>query len=157
MTPADEPLTLEAAKLHCRVTGSFDDELITQLIKTARQLAESYTGLSFAPQGFKLQVTDADSTITLPRGPVTEITSVTLDGTAAEYTRNGDVLFLPNASQTLAVEYTAGFAACPPILLQAMLQITAQLYRHRGDDAGDALKQSGAVPLLQPFRKMSIT
>ncbi len=156
VTPAaEEPLTLAAAKLHLRVTGGFDDDLITALIQTARQLAEEYTGLSLAPQGFRLVVTDAASSISLPRGPVTAVTSVMVDGQEAAYTRNGDTLFLPVAG-AVTVEYTSGFDTCPAALLQAMLQITAQLYRHRGDDGGDALAQSGAIPLLQPFRKMRI-
>jgi len=45
--PDSEPVSLAEAKTHLEYAGTAKDNYITGLIKTARQLCESYTGLSF--------------------------------------------------------------------------------------------------------------
>jgi uncharacterized phiE125 gp8 family phage protein len=94
--PSIEPVTLAEAKNHLRVDSDLtqDDALITMLISAARRYAESYCGLSFISQGWRL-VLDAfpgagvqgvpwgrtyslpGNAVLLERGPVTAITSIT--------------------------------------------------------------------------------
>ena len=53
--PSIEPVTLAEAKSHLRVENTADDTLITSLIKSSRQMAETYTGITFVDttlQGF---------------------------------------------------------------------------------------------------------
>lgn len=54
--PAVEPITLEEAKLHLRVDFDDDDALISRLIKTARESAESETSRTFVETTFELSL-----------------------------------------------------------------------------------------------------
>lgn len=81
--PAAEPVTLEEARLHCRVDAEGspaqhpDDPLLDAFITTAREWAEKFTGLSLAPQTLEIALDAFPSgAIELPRGPVTSITSI---------------------------------------------------------------------------------
>lgn len=42
--PAEEPVTLSAAKAHLRLAGSAEDDAVAQCVAAARQLCEEYTG-----------------------------------------------------------------------------------------------------------------
>ena len=48
--PSAEPITLDEAKLHCKVDGADDDALITALIVTARHQAEQRTSRALITQ-----------------------------------------------------------------------------------------------------------
>jgi len=48
--PESEPVTLEQAKMHLRVTGNDEDTYITALIKVARRMCEHDANLSFLTQ-----------------------------------------------------------------------------------------------------------
>lgn len=75
---ATEPVTLAEAKLHCRVDTSANDDLVTTLIKAARQQAEEFTGRAFITQTWKLEL-DAwpdSGVIELPRSPMSSLSSV---------------------------------------------------------------------------------
>ena len=52
--PAAEPLTLEEAKAHLRITHDADDDAINALISAAREMCESYTGLALITRGYSL-------------------------------------------------------------------------------------------------------
>lgn len=54
--PAEEPVSLESAKAHCRVDVNDDDALLTGLIVAARQLAEHLTGRALITQQWKLSL-----------------------------------------------------------------------------------------------------
>ena len=60
--PASEPVTSDEAKLHLKVENSTDDALIAELIKAARQMAETFTGRGFITQTWILELDG------LPRG-----------------------------------------------------------------------------------------
>jgi uncharacterized phiE125 gp8 family phage protein len=48
--PTGEPVTLDEAKLHCRVEVTTDDALISSLITAARQMIEAFTGRALITQ-----------------------------------------------------------------------------------------------------------
>lgn len=79
---AAEPLTTSEAKAQLRVSGSGEDTLIDNLVKTARSLFEERTGRSILNQTWVLKLDswfscDGQSPwISLPRGPVASITSI---------------------------------------------------------------------------------
>lgn len=60
--PAVEPVTLEEAKAHCRVSHDADDALFTIWIAAARQLIETETSCRLVEQTWRMQYTD------FPRG-----------------------------------------------------------------------------------------
>ena len=94
--PKQEIISLREAKNYLRVDHDFDDELITELIKTSRELMESVTEKSIlkqtwqyviekgADENFNWVSTDTPNfseyvmTIPLPRPPVIKIISVSI-------------------------------------------------------------------------------
>lgn len=83
--PATEPITLAEAKLHCGVDSDDLDDLITALIKAARQTAEHETGRPLITQTWELAL-DAfpDVEIALGKANVTSITSLTYTDSAGD-------------------------------------------------------------------------
>lgn len=86
--PTVEPITLSDAKLHCRVDGTDDNDLITALVKAARQYAESITNRAFITQTRVLKLDKfpplAEQVIELPGGKLQSVSSITYvdtDGT----------------------------------------------------------------------------
>jgi Phage gp6-like head-tail connector protein len=97
--PTSEPVTLAEAKAWCRLDGTDEDALLTELIISARQAAEEYLRRSLISQSWKLTLDLGQNhgqwwdgvrdgaitalygalprTIPLPKGPVRSITSVT--------------------------------------------------------------------------------
>lgn len=104
--PAAEPLTLPETREFLRVANSDDDGRITDMIITARSLAEQWMRRSLVTQSWKLSREDAISgTVRLPMGPVQSITSVvvTPDGGSPQ-TVDGDAYALSIASDAMVVE-----------------------------------------------------
>jgi len=56
--PSIEPITLTEAKAHLRVETTADDTLITSLILQARQMAETYTGITFIDTTWNVFIDD---------------------------------------------------------------------------------------------------
>lgn len=54
--PAEEPVTLAAAKAHLRLTGSAEDDAVAQCVATARQLCEEYTGKALTSRLAKIML-----------------------------------------------------------------------------------------------------
>lgn len=171
--PSVEPVTLEEAKLFCRVDTSDDDTLISSLIKSAREASEKRTGRVYITQSIKM-VAEIDSTfIVLPKPPFISLTTLKyLDGdeawqsmtVATDYltsTRGQmgtitlkTVPFVNNEGQiVIEAVYQAGYGASgsyvPEALKQAILHRVAAMYEHRG---GDALDFSAAHKLEAPYR-----
>ncbi len=76
--PPVEPVTLDEAKLHCRIDVTADDDLIEALIQTARQYCEGYQGRAYVEQTLEYTLSrwPRRRVIYLPRPPVAEILSV---------------------------------------------------------------------------------
>ena len=181
--PALEPLTLDEAKLHLRVTSTVDDDLITALIATARQRCESFTGLALIERDYSLFLdTWPDREILLPRPPLSAVSLINIydgDGNAAAFDAANyavstagmpgrltltDGVFPPQpgrAADGIEIQFTAGFGDTaddiPAPLIQGVKQLLAHLYENRGDGNADALRASGAESLFQPFRVMSLS
>ena len=77
--PAVEPVTLNEAKLHCRIDVTDDDALVTSLITVARQYCETFTGRAFVTQTIQYDLPrwPRRKAIYLPRPPLQSVTSVT--------------------------------------------------------------------------------
>lgn len=149
--PAVEPLSLEEVKLHLRNNPgdtSEDKDIIAPLISAAREYCENYCGKSFAEQSITAYP-EVSGTVTLPRGPVISVDSVTVDGETVEYTtdvRRGTVtLNKPGA----AITYTAGYEEVPCLVRQAMLLLIGHWYANR-----EATAQSTPAEIGMAVRAM---
>jgi uncharacterized phiE125 gp8 family phage protein len=78
--PAAEPLSLTEAKLHLKVDISTDDDLITSLIKAAREACENFTGRSLITTAWELYFDVFPSRnlglIELPKCPALAVSAV---------------------------------------------------------------------------------
>lgn len=181
--PVGEPLTLAETKAHLRIDGSAEDDLISSLIRTAREHLERETGLALLTSTFRLYLDDwpPSRVIQIAKGPVQTIEAVTVydaDGLPGDVDASGFVLdggarparlVLPlqpvpgQAINGIEIDFTAGFGATgadvPDTLKRAMLLHAALLYEFRGAVApGD---QPAAVPagydkLVAPFRRQGL-
>lgn len=132
-TPKAEPLNLEEVKLHLRINPgdtSEDIDILAPLISAAREYCENYCGKSLAEQTITVYP-EVSGTVTLPRGPVISVDSVTVDGETVEYTadvRRGTVTVnKPGA----VITYTAGYEEIPYLVRQAMLLLIGHWYTNR--------------------------
>ena len=86
--PAVEPITLAEAKAHLRIAHDSEDDLLSGLIRAARQEVEQATGSALIEQSWRL-VLDAwpeGNVVQLKRSPVRQVLSVTVfdaDGAAS--------------------------------------------------------------------------
>ncbi len=146
--PEVEPLTLAEIKIYLRIDGNVEDEILTTMLKTSRQLAEEYMGCSIIRQKWKLTFFGRiDSNVALYKGPVNSVSSIklynrynnasTID--SSKYYLNGKhSLCLDGvySSHRIEVEYLAGFATdsanIPEVIRQGLLSQIAYFYENRG-------------------------
>lgn len=171
--PSLEPVTLDAAKLHLKVDTTDDDALIATLITAARVRAEWHTGRAFLTQSWMLWRDCWAELVEIPLPPLQSVTAVSVyapDGTAtvidpAAYTvdtasQPARILFgcIPpiglRAINAVAIAFDAGYGASPddvpaPVR-EAILEIVAEFYAHRGDGPEDIALSAQA--LLAPYR-----
>ena len=162
--PLAEPVSLAQAKAHLRVGHGDEDALISSLIIAARRLVEARTGLALMPQGWKLLLDDwpEDGVVKLPLAPVISVDEVKAGAVVSPALYVDDapgrrVVMLERVKPQavvngIEIKVTAGFAAVPEPLCQAMLQLVAHWFEYRG--AQDAPLQ--VATLLAPFREMKI-
>lgn len=75
--PTEEPLTVDAAKRHARITNDDEDALIQSYIKAGRQAAEEYLGRGLLTQTWKFTLEEFAETIWLPMAaPLQSVTSI---------------------------------------------------------------------------------
>jgi uncharacterized phiE125 gp8 family phage protein len=168
--PSAEPVSLSDAKAHLKIDTADEDALIATLITAARARAEWHTGRAFVGQSWVLRL-DAwphDGTAEIPLPPlqtVTEVAVVSPDDIrtvlAPEAYRvdsasePGRIILAQSppplrGQDCIEIAFTAGYAAVPGAIKQAILEIVADLYTHRGDDAGP-VGLTGQT-LLAPYR-----
>ncbi len=152
--PDSEPVSLEEAKLHCRVDGTDDDAYISSLIIVARSYVENFTGRSLVEQVWELGLDGFDSQeILLPKSPISEIESITyidLGGAEQEFedytldTRSQPARLRPaygkswpstrDEMNAVVIQYTAGYGDAgdvPAGIKQAMLLIIGHFNENR--------------------------
>jgi uncharacterized phiE125 gp8 family phage protein len=176
--PVVEPLTLAEIRAHLRLDSEEEDVLLLALATVAREHLERETGLVLAARDFRLCCDDwpEDGILTIARGPVRAVASVTVYDSEGEpqvvdldrHLLDGQArparLWLREtpvpgrAMNGIEVEFSAGFgesgADVPETLKRAMLLHVAAMYACRGVVAADA--QPAVVPpgydrLIAPF------
>lgn len=102
--PATEPITLDEAKAHLRVTQADDDDLISIFIKAARQSAERFLGRALIDQTWELILDEfPDSEIEIPLPPLIEVVSIYYDDAA------GDEQLVPPADYAVDTSNSPGW------------------------------------------------
>ncbi len=141
--PAIEPVTLAEAKAHLRLDGTADDDLLTGLVRAARQEVEQATGVALLGQNWRLALDcwPANGTALLKVHPLREVLSVTLYGSEGEAS-----VLIPENYQVDALSRPARihFAAAPPAL-RAMNGIEIDFsagFGEAGADVPDLLKRA---------------
>lgn len=170
--PASEPVSLEEAKHYLRVTMEDDDTLITDLIVSARMSAENWLRRSLMTQAWKLGYDDClPECVSLPMGPVTAITSVTVINQDQSTQLVGAALYKLNSAKNrllhtstvqgfqVEIVYQAGYggtvSSVPAPIRQAMLCHIASMYDNRGL-AGESGMPEQAISLYLPFREVML-
>lgn len=76
------PISLTEAKLHLRVTSSADDELITALIRAAREWCELFQNRAFVTQTITLTLDRFPNVFEIPKPPLQSVSSIKYIDTA---------------------------------------------------------------------------
>ncbi|OLS50588.1 head-tail connector protein [Rhodovulum sulfidophilum] len=143
-TPDTLAVSLEEAKLHCRVDLSEDDAAITRMIRAATREAEELGQLALINQTIRVTLTawPKSGRLPLPIGPVQDgaVVTVTTDGAPLTgftvRTGRRPALELTDYLGSAVIEYQAGFghdaSAVPEDLALAILDQVVLSYDNRG-------------------------
>lgn len=123
-----------------------DDVLLTRLVTAASQFIETWLGQQIATQTY-IDTYDGTGGCGLAFGhtPVTAVASLAIDGLAIPpaldplspgFVFSASMLYLQGyrftpGFQNIAVTYTAGYAATPPEIEQACIELVALRYKER--------------------------
>jgi uncharacterized phiE125 gp8 family phage protein len=181
--PLAEPLTLAEVRAHLRLDTEDEDALLVSLITVAREHLERETGLVLAGRAFRLclDTWPGDGILTIARGPVRQVTDVTVYGGAGEPSAvdlDGHLLDgearqarlwlrdMPAPGRVLngiEVDFVAGFGESgvevPETLKRAMLLHIAAMFACRGvvpADAQPAVVPPGYDRLVAPFCRRAL-
>jgi len=157
--PLGEPVTIEDARLHCRIDGSQDDEVLRALVAAARQYVEGYTGRALVNQTWELRFDQFPLYIDLPKAPLASVTSITyidIEGntqtlassayqvvaSSGDFSQPGRIFQAYNQTwpssrghiDDVRVRYVAGYGTpddVPYAIKAAIKLMTAHLYENR--------------------------
>ncbi len=155
----DEPVSLAEAKAWIKVDDGIndDDDLIVELITTARIQCEGYLCVSLIARSVEAILNNSLGGIELPYGPVNDFTSLKDENdqtiNAENYTLQGlDFKTLKSpCSKYLKAKYTAGYADVPTHFKEAVLQQVTHLYENRGDNSQANSLSEMAKQTLKPY------
>lgn len=159
--PAVEPVTLTEAKAHLRLGHDSEDELLSGLIRAARQEVEAQTGTALIDQSWRLALDcwPESGRVALARHPVRQVLSVTVFGLLGEaslidpQTYQFDPVSRParlhfeeqpapeRRMNGIEIDFSAGFGEAgtdmPDLLKRAMLMLVAHWYEFRAAFGAD--------------------
>lgn len=167
--PAEEPVTLAAAKDYLRLGHEGEDELVAQLIQSARARIEQEFAFALVEQILLVSWTNwpaslAGRGVLLPRRPATMLSSVReigAEGGVTDHTDRfrlecGRLCLRPWSLQPdietdgwIEVVYQAGFGAAddvPDDLTEAVLRLVSASYRARGETTFSTVAET-ALPV----------
>lgn len=158
---ATEPVTVTEAKDYMRVIGDDEDTLIGELITSARQRLERFTGLSFGAKTIKCRWDYMDDWAELPYQPNAVVSSCVDDDNVAltyeikglEYKR-----VFTNGANGITFTYTTSFTL-PKGLKEAILKEVSTSYENRENffiDGTMTELSNSAKYLANPFSRNSI-
>lgn len=135
-TTGSEIVTTSEVKDYARIDTTADDTLIGLIITQARIWCENYLSRDIVAKNRTYYVPETGGIFDLPFGPISSISSVTIDGTAfTGYTMEGldnETIDLDGPAEKVKVTYiTSGLD--DSLLQQAIKQFAATLYENRSD------------------------
>lgn len=135
-TTGDELITKSLAKDFIRVDTTADDDLIDKMIVTARVCIENYLGKDLVAKNRTVYFPYVGGRIDLPFAPVASISSVTVDGSAANYESKGldnEILELNElpAKEVKVTYITSGITGDQ--FDHALLQLVSTYYDNRSE------------------------
>lgn len=157
-----EPVTVDEAKAWIKVDVADDDDIIEQLITTARQQCEQYLKISLIERTIQATLLNQIGGIEIPFGPVNSIESFTdlddndIDSSSYKIRgEEGNFQWLQTAfCEAVVITYNAGYATLKKVFKTAIQQQTAWLYENRGDaNMADQLSQM-VITTLKPYRRV---
>lgn len=167
-----EPVLLPEMKVYLRVSPdeTFNDTLITQLIKTARQQLEGFLNIALVPKTVAARLQNDAGYMQLPfSAPNITITSVVDDNgntvSSNSYKLKGSLFSAYGSTATPANNFYSpcnfiavvtydvsyGDAGIPTHFKTAIMQQVAWLYERRGDEMDKALSPLVKISLA-PYR-----
>lgn len=157
-----EPVTVDEAKAWIKVDVADDDDIIEQLITTARQQCEQYLKISLVERTITATLLNQTGGIELPYGPVNSIESFTdLDDNdidADSYKmrgEDGNFKWLQTSfCEAVKITYTAGYTSLKKVFKTAISQQTAWLYENRGDAKMADQLSPMVIATLKPYRRV---
>lgn len=111
--PTTEPITLDEAKLHCKVDGAADNALITDLITAAREIGEKETNRAFITQTWQLTFDVQPDVIEIPKAPLQSIVSIKAIQAVESYVDENSAATQP----VLKVASTVGFTVADTVII----------------------------------------
>lgn len=174
--PTYEPVSLEEAKAHLRVTDTDEDDLITSLVQAGREYVEAFTNRAVLPQTWYWKADRLPCVaIWLPKPPLVSITSVTFvdesGGTQTWAPTSGYQLSKPTGPKAsyarlmpaygnswpvtrwqfdaVTIEYVAGYAdaaSVPESIKAAIKMLVGHWYENR-----ESVVVGQAAPLEVPL------
>lgn len=173
--PTVEPITLDEAKLHLRIDGADENTLITDLITTARQLAELETKRALITQTWEMFLDYAPAEIEIPKPPLqaTGLSIKVIDDAGSETAVDASAYDIDDSENSpgrvrlksgsswpyhrgfasFVIEFKAGYgdaaADVPKALRQKLLQLIGHLYDNRG---AEELPEGMIRKLFWPFK-----
>lgn len=166
-----EPLTVNEVKNYLRLEGfidssdsipsDFDDDdaLIADLITSARERIEEFTGLSLIPKTLEIEFTNLAGNFEIPFGPVTTILNVKDDEGDSistddfDVSLNGRILKNPKY-ENMTMLYEAGYTDLPKGLKDAMYKEVAYRYINRGDENKEGMSRE-AMNLASRYKTVN--
>ncbi|QDP54277.1 MAG: putative head completion protein [Prokaryotic dsDNA virus sp.] len=136
-TTGSELLTTQNVKDYVRIDTSADDSIISAMITQARIWCENFISRDIVAKNRTYYLDETNGLFSLPFGPVSSISSITIKGTA---TTDYEILGLDNetieldggpAQQVKITYVTSG--QNDSLIKQAMLQLISTYYDNRSD------------------------
>ena len=161
-TTGSEIVSTSEFKDYARISNSADDTLIGLIIKQARIWCENYISRDIVAKNRTYYLDETNGIFDIPFGPITSISSVTVDGTVVtDYTMEGldnETIDLDGPAEKVKVTYiTSGLD--DELLQQAIKQFAVTLYDNRHDyvegKSGDMVPSETRV-ILNSYKNMFI-
>lgn len=165
---------LDALKAYLRISGSAEDDLLTDLIRAATEVAERFTGQLLVERGVEEVLSLRCDWQRLAIRPVTSITalaSVAIDGSetaldvaayALDIDGNGDgwvKLIDAGGAPRIHVTYRAGLAAngdgVPDSIRHGIVRLAGDYYALR--EGVEAQPPASVAALWRPWRRMRLS
>jgi len=165
--PAIEPISLTEAKEYARIDSTFEDTLISSLIKVARLHCEAFTGKAIIRKTITIESFTYPYQWQLPYGPlssatdITKVVNIDQNGTETPLNYQVNVGLFPKIAITSGPQsfkfkmiYTAGFTNVPEDIKLAVKMMVNTMYERREDfsDLQAIPSPIGVKALLMPYK-----